>query len=153
MPTPRESLAQQQAAVVASLTSANPPPPDFDATRIALAAQTLINKRAKSVAATWPTLPQSLRDQFKPLFAAYAQANAIPPEGAIADGRAFARHLLANRQLPEPAHLQLLIHETSNAFPIRLARVGASRRPVLALRIPGVGVRLISLSRTKPPPS
>ena len=152
MSSPRESLAAQQAELVASLTSGTPAPPEFDPRRIALAAQTLINKRAKSVANSWPVLAYSLGDDFKPLFTTYAKTLATPPEGEIADGRAFARHLLAHHQLPEEAHLQLLVHETSTGFPVRVARVGKSKRPVLALRIPGVGVRLVSISRTKPPP-
>jgi hypothetical protein len=132
----RQSLADQQARLVAALTAGAAPPAAFDPAQLSAAVRSLYRKRARAVAKTWPALAASLGDRFDDLFAAYAIAHPLPVDGALADGHVFADHLRRANELPDPARVELLLHQTTRGWPIRLARLRDAHRLALALRLP-----------------
>lgn len=82
------SLADQQAALVAALVGAAPPPPGFDPHRLRAARGALLRKRAGEVAAAWPLLAASLGAQWSVEFGRWAHGR--PPAGSLRDGWDFA---------------------------------------------------------------
>jgi hypothetical protein len=108
-PEARARLAVQQAALVTALMARGEPPPDFDEVRLRAAAASLARKRARAVARAWPGMAAGLGRRFARLFGAYAEEAAPPRKGGpLADGRAFARRLAAQGELPESGRLQAL---------------------------------------------
>jgi hypothetical protein len=87
----REDLAHRQAALVAALVRGAAVPDGFDQTRVRVAADALMRKRADEVAAMWPVLRAGLGPQWTNSFAAWAAGR--PPAGALRDGWDFARSL------------------------------------------------------------
>jgi hypothetical protein len=108
-PEARAQLKLQQAALVTALMAQGEPPPEFDAVRLSAAAATLVRKRARAVARAWPGMARALGRRFGRLFGSYAEAAKLPRVGGpLADGRAFARWLAAQGELPEACRLQAL---------------------------------------------
>jgi len=85
------SLAERQAALVASLVAGGSPPTGFDAARVDAVREQLLRKRAGEVAAAWPALAASLGDAWYATFRAWADGR--PPRGSLRDGWDFARSL------------------------------------------------------------
>jgi hypothetical protein len=143
----RQSLADQQSGLIDALAAAGPPPAGFDAARVGLAAQTLVNKRARSVAKAWPALARALDGEFESRFARYAADHPLPPGGALDDGQEFAEHLLATGEIPDVAHLELLFHRSARGFPARFARLCQSGRIVVVFRTLWRRICCISVGR------
>jgi hypothetical protein len=130
-PEDRAQLAEQQAALVRALAGQEAAPSGFDAEHVAIAAASLLAKRARGVEKGWPELTASLGPRFRAIFAEYAKGQPMPPDGT--DGRRFARHVLRRGQLSDAGRVQLLLAEMDRR-PIGIARLPVSRNLVLALR-------------------
>src|SRR5262245_7539738 len=103
----REALATRQADLVSSLMRRASAPPGFDRERLHAAADLLARKRSRAVIRAWPHLARGLGDRFDPLFARFAaEVGMVKNGGALADGRAFARHMDALGELPPEGRLQ-----------------------------------------------
>jgi hypothetical protein len=160
----RARLGAQQETLVTALMSQGELPAGFDAVRLRAAALSLGRKRARVVARAWPALAQVLGRRFDSLFAAYAEAVPVPCEhGPLADGRAFARWLSAQGELPEAGRLQALavdLRYTSHPeglVPRRwptwgIAWLHSSRRLVVAGWLPWLGECWLSLPLGRRPP-
>jgi hypothetical protein len=153
----RARLAAQQAALVTALMARGEPPAGFDAARLRAAAASLARKRARAAARAWPGLAQALGPRFGGLFAAYAEAVTLPHQGGpLADGRAFAGWLAARGELPEAARLQAMAVDLHYAATrtglvprrrptVRVAWLRRSRRLIVAVRLPWLGERWLSI--------
>jgi hypothetical protein len=147
----RAELGRLQAALVDTLAGAAPPPAGFDPVRLQAAARSLAAKRRRAVARAWPNLTAALGDRFGGRFASFAAQTPLPRwGGALADGHAFARWLLARQGLPEAGRLELLAVDlryrtrADGLVPrrgpsVRIALLRRPRRLVVALRWPGLG--------------
>jgi hypothetical protein len=93
-----QTLASQQAALVAALVGGGPDPPGFDKTRLKATREALVRKRAGDVAAIWPRLAAAFGAQWTVRFAQWAAAR--PPAGALRDGFDLARALAEAGELP-----------------------------------------------------
>lgn len=153
----RERLAAAQAGLVRALVGGAPPPAGFDAHRIEVAAAALMRKRARQVRRAWPALAASLAPTFDDRFATFA-ADHPPPltGGGVADGLALAGVLAAEGALHgEAAVERLLMRARWRATPVgAVARrrpfagvvaAGPPRRLVVAVRVPGLGPRHVTL--------
>jgi hypothetical protein len=103
------SLADRQAALVASLVSGTPAPAGFDSSRLAAARDALLRKRAGEVATSWPLLAAAYGPQWTVRFAEWAAGRS--PAGAFRDGFDFARSLAAHGDLPDLAARELAERE------------------------------------------
>jgi len=162
----RAGLAARQAELLRALLGETPAPAGFDADRVRATAGVLARKRARAAARAWPALAAALGYRFERLFAAFADANPLPAEGApLADGRAFARCLAAAGELPDEGRLEALavdLHYRTTPGGLRprrgsackLALLRRPRRLVVALRLPWLGERWLTvplgLRRGKP---
>ncbi len=147
----RIQIAQQQTALVRALSGLGPPPQEFDADDLSIAATALAQKRLREVARAWPNLAASLGDLFATQFRLFAATTPIPHEGGpLADGFAFAQHLHSSGQLPDAGHDELIatalrFRPTSHGLTARrgpFIQIRLSRRPfcfVFAARVPLVG--------------
>jgi hypothetical protein len=95
----RQELLEQQHALARALVGVVGAPAGFDAARVKLASNALRNKRWRSAAKAWPGLKQKLRDDFVPLFAAYARVAPVPAT-PLDDAVGFARYLHKQGKLP-----------------------------------------------------
>lgn len=153
MPTTKkfEEIARQQEDLVRSLAGKGPALPGMDLARLEATRQSLIRKRARAAARTYPQMAAALGADFSILFSHFAAEVPLPPEGgALADGRAFAEHLRIRNQLPEAAreeilHVDLRWRMTKTGlkrrrgFFFRLARLTHPRSLVLAIHLPFLG--------------
>lgn len=121
------TLAEQQAALLAALTTDAPAPAGFDADRLHAAADALAFKRARAVLQAWPALRPAFGETYRASFAAYAKVYPIPPLGGpLADGRAFLRNFASRVRLTDAARLHLLVIDSR----FRSTRAGLVRRRV-----------------------
>lgn len=135
------NLAAEQAALVASLVGTAAVPMGFDTHAIHLARQSLVRKRCRAVAKTWPVLASSLKAEFSTIFTRFAAQHALPASGgAFADGYFFTRWLLQQHQLPEPAFIEWF--SVTLRFKATTDGVQLRRWPSLLLRIKGKPFRL-----------
>ncbi len=158
-PEVRADLARQQALLVEALVSGGERPVGFDAARLELAARSLLNKRLRETARAWPALVRCLSDGYAERFRAYAGGTPPPTEGGpLADGRAFAR-TLPPALVDDEARAEVLLvdlnwRRTANGLRPRrgvtLKAAWLRRRLVLGVRLPRLGVRLVSLGFTSP---
>jgi hypothetical protein len=146
----RERLARAQEELVRALGTGAAPPAGFDAERLRVAAQALVDKRRRLVERRWPTLASALGADFAPRFEAWAREHPMTVEPSpLADGRRFAESLRVAGLLP-PTLTDLLQdfdlrwRLTDEGEPLSrrgltlsLARVGPRRRLRLAVRLPG----------------
>lgn len=140
----RDNLAEMQAKLMAALTACEGSPAGFDEERIRLTARTLLVKRRQAITKTWPVLLDVLGDELKAMFAEYAQLRPMPAAGHVADGRAFAEHLLLTHRLPDAGCIVLLLARARTGWPVRWLRLRQKRRWAVAVRIRG-RVRWIGL--------
>lgn len=149
----RSRLATQQAELVSALMANGTIPCGFDAARLQVAAESLRRKRCRAVARAWPAVARSLGEEYRELFAAYADTKPLPQRaGPLADGRGFAHWLSGRGLLPEAARVQALAVDLEFAsteaglvprrgVTIKAAWLRQPRRLVLAVRLPWLGER------------
>ncbi|WP_051133578.1 hypothetical protein [Nocardia paucivorans] len=82
-------LREQQAALVRALVRGDPVPPGFDRAAVAAAAEVLLRKRAREIAAHHPTLAHAAGPDFLDRFVEWARHR--PKTGVTADAIRFAR--------------------------------------------------------------
>ena len=128
------TLAERQAALVATLVAGAPDPPGFDPTRLAAARRALLRKRAGEAAKHWPVLAASLGPRWSAAFA--AQHAGREPGGALRDGWDVARALRA--ELTADAARELRDREArwryAGVRPPRPRRLRAALRTLAARR-------------------
>ncbi|MDG4788535.1 hypothetical protein O7626_21790 [Micromonospora sp. WMMD1102] len=135
------TLADRQAALVASLVAGAPLPPGFDARRVGVARSALLHKRSTEVARQWPLLAAGHGRNWRSVFAAWAADR--PTSGSVRDGWDLARLLAAGRTLPAPAAEELAVREAGWRYdgrtPPRRRRLPALRRAgnVLVVQVAG----------------
>ena len=123
-------LAAQQEALVRAIAAGGPPPPGFDADRVAAAARSILYKRAGDVARAWPALAESYGPRWKETYAAWAEGR--PTNGSIRDAWDFAREHAA--ELSAEAARELALTEARWSYDGK----GAPRRRRAAVRrVPG----------------
>ncbi|MBF9130964.1 hypothetical protein I0C86_18650 [Plantactinospora sp. S1510] len=103
------TLAERQAALVATLTAGAPVPPGFDARLVEVARSALLRKRAGDVARHWPLLAAGLGERWLAVFARWAATR--PTQGSLRDGWDLARGLAGEGPLPAPAAEELAVRE------------------------------------------
>lgn len=155
----RQRLAAQQAELMRALCGRDAAPPDFDAERVAVAADSLIRKRVRTVQQTWPRLTAALGERFAALFAPYAHTTSMPRLGGpLADGLRFADFLAEIGDLPDaalPEYLSVQVHYRTvpdGLVPrrgpcLRMMPLREARRLLVMMRWPGLGVWWIRLPR------
>ena len=158
----RERLARRQAEFVTAMLAVDGRAPEsFDPANWQVAATALATKRRRSAARAWPALVESLGDEFEQLWTGFAAAHDLPSSGGpLADGFLFAKWLMSHRPLSDKARRELLSVELQHQPcaeglkprrrpTVRVVRLSASRRWVLAARLPWLGPRWweFSLSR------
>jgi hypothetical protein len=153
----RAELAARQADLVRALVGVGAPPVGLDTARLQAARVALAGKRCREAAQSWPALSRALEERFADQFAEFAAQTPLPGRGGpLADGRAFARHLAAHRELPDAARLEVLVVDLrfvsipAGLLPRRGVVVKAtflrqSRRLVLAVRLPLLGEKWLSV--------
>ena len=102
-------------------------------------------QRREAVAQRFPSIPQMLGSRFNSLFAAYAAKESAPQGDVKRDMRGFVRHLRIKGRMPDRLTVTLL-GEAMSAWPMRIARLREKRGVALAVRFPGMGVKVWSLS-------
>jgi hypothetical protein len=108
------SLAERQAALVAALTAGAAVPPGFDDRLIEVARVALLRKRAGEVARQWPELVRASGDQWWAQWSAWATTR--PTQGSLRDGWDLARELVARRELPAAAGVELAAREAALVY-------------------------------------
>ena len=130
----RERLAEQQRLLVECLTGGSTAPKGFDARQVATAAHSLLRKRARGVARTWPALARSLGDEFGDQFAGYAMTHDQPAAGYQLDGEQFVLWLSRQVTLSNDARIEWLRRGAMRGWPVKISR-GTGGGWILALRI------------------
>ena len=105
------SLADQQAALVAALTSGAPVPPGFDTRLVEVARVALLRKRAGDVARHWPALAAALGTGWMREWSSFAATR--PTRGSLRDGWDLARDLQSRGALPPSAAVELATREAA----------------------------------------
>ncbi|MGW0183516.1 hypothetical protein [Nocardia sp. NPDC003345] len=82
-------LASRQAALVRALVTGATVPPGFDVCAVRAAADAVLHKRAREVAARYPGLEHAAGPDFTERYVAWARTR--PKRGTAADARRFAR--------------------------------------------------------------
>ena len=153
----RKKLAAAQLELVRALVGRESATAEFDSSRIQATANTLMLKRARSVAHAWPELARSLGAAFDERFALYGESHPTAQEGSpLADGRAFPRSLRREGALADGALLETLRFDLR--YRVRGEKViarrgfsfvaGALKQPlrfVVALRLPLLGERWLNI--------
>ena len=140
----RDAVAAEQRALLAALAGGGPVPAGFDADRIALSGRTLLAKRRRNVARRWPAL--AAVPDFPTRFDAYAAAHPLPATGGpTADGLAFRAHL--GRPGLTDAAITEATADGAARRGVAVGRLPGRCRFVVAVRLPGGGVRLIRVGR------
>lgn len=152
----RSRYGEQQAAFLNALRTGESPPPGFAADNLAAASQSLIRKRARQVAESWPAVAHALGADYASAFERFARGTPPPAEGeGAADGFAFACGL-DQTMLTDEARAELLlaravfIHDRGS---VRLrhspfaaaARLQEPRRLLLVMNLPIVGPRHVTI--------
>lgn len=158
MPTDaRQRLAEAQTKLVRALVGYADAPTAFDAARLRVTADTLLMKRARTVAHAWPQLARALGPIFGARFAAYARLRAMPESGPLVDGRAFARMLERAGELTDEARCEMLAFDaryklcgqrraTRRWLAFGATWLKSSARLVIVIRLPLVGERWLNLA-------
>ena len=140
----RERLAAEQAGLVQALVAGAAVPQGFDEEQVRLAARSLINKRLREVALTWPALARCLGKTFQSRFTTFAESNPPPVDGGpLADGRTFAATVSVS-DLDDEARLGLMqVDLRHRRLPVRARWLPGARRVVIGVRLPRLGVRVM----------
>jgi hypothetical protein len=142
----RERLAAEQAGLVRALVGGAETPAGFDEEQVQLAARSLVNKRLREVARAWPALAKCLGENFRKRFTTFAESNPPPADGGpLVDGRAFVATLLAS-ELDDDARLELIrVDLHCRWLPLRIGWLPGARRLVMGVRLPWLGVQVVSV--------
>ncbi len=142
----RTQLAQQQGDLVRALLGQGELPAGFDVARVQLAARSLVNKRIREVARVWPALSRCLGDRFAERFKAFAQRTTPPSKGGpMADGRAFLA-TLREEDLDDEARMEVLSRDLGRwSMGMKTKWLPGARRLVLGVRLPWLGMRMVSV--------
>jgi hypothetical protein len=138
----RETLARQQAALVAALHQTAPPPDGFTPAHVQTAAESLARKRSRSVQKSWPATAAALGETFDSHFSSYCAHHPSPPESPYEDGVQFTQWLQERRLLPPEARQELTRHRVHRDG---LPRLLYSRRALTLLFRTGKSVRSIRI--------
>ena len=152
----RQRLADAQSELVRALVCNQNAPTAFDAARVRVTADTLLRKRARAVAHTWPNLARALGPRFDDRFMAYARRTATPGGGPMVDGRRFARALERAGELPDEARMETLAFDARyefdesritarRRFAFGATRLQSSARLLIVIRLPLIGERWLNL--------
>jgi hypothetical protein len=140
----RERLAAGQTALIDALAGYAVPPPGFDVSRVELAGQTLLSKRAKSIAKLWPNLAIALEADFSSLFNEFALHHPVDPNGPASEAFAFARWLDARRSLPPSASAEFVEAQLRRGPPIALRMRRSDGGFIVGVRLPLLGSRVLT---------
>jgi hypothetical protein len=146
----RERYAAQQAELLRALRDPGCSPDGFVAADLAAASSSLVRKRARQVAASWPALAHTLADDYLSRFAHFARTTPPPAGGeGLGDGLAFATTLddldASDEVRAEIALARGLFKlRKGTAAPRRGPYIGATRlgdpdRILLVTHLPGLG--------------
>jgi hypothetical protein len=146
----RARIATEQESLVNALVKSSPPPGGFDSSALQATATSLVRKRMRAVARTWPVLAEWLGPRLVELFEAYAQSEPLPLGGSLADGRTFVRWLAAQSELPEACWLEAMVVDlryrtTANGLVLRrwpsfrVVWLPESRRHIIGVWLPVLG--------------
>src|ERR1051325_799046 len=151
MPTDaRQRLADAQTELVRALVCNQNAPMAFDAARVRVTADTLLRKRARTVAHAWPKLARALGPLFDDRFVDYARRTATPDGGPLVDGRMFARALERAGELPDAARMETLAFDARykldgnritarRRFAFGAMRLRSSARLIIVIGLPVIG--------------
>ena len=157
MPADRAGYEARQAALLSALQRRAADPPGFDVGDLEAASLSLLRKRARVVAASWPALTNALGDQFVPEFARYIRTSPIQAaDDGLADGFAFASSLSAD-MLDDHARTEMLlaggwlrIHDRApvprRGVSIRALRLREPSRVLIILHLPILGRRHLTVA-------
>jgi hypothetical protein len=146
--TARQRLAFEQARLLGALTAGAAAPAGFDHERVAAAAESLLSKRAGTVARVWPRLAQAMKGEFAASFASYARAHPLAGEySALIDGRAFIEWLAREGRLNDEGRVEAFAFDaryrisggriTPRRGPfLRARRLNETRRLLVVIRLP-----------------
>jgi hypothetical protein len=152
----REALQEQQFAVVEALTKTGRPPDGFNARKFQVAADSLLHKRARSLARAWPALARFLGSEFMDRFRAYASQVTSPPRGGpVVDGRQFAAFLSSRKMATPELREAMLLFDARYRIRSGLARerrlaikfttLRSPIRLILVIKVPVAGVRIFTV--------
>jgi hypothetical protein len=144
-----DRLAADYAAVALAVTGAGDVLDGFDAARVAVTRDALMNKRVRAVARAWPGLARELGDEFSARFAAFARSTPLPSSGGpLADGRAFAQTLEQRGELRDAGRREALavdlryravpggLTPRGRGLVVRTTLLRSPRRLLIAVRFP-----------------
>lgn len=97
----RAELSRRQTELVRALVVGGPIPTGFDATRVRVAAEALLRKRAGEVAWRMPQIRARLGDRFTDLFVEWARGR--PRLGSAVEAEQFMAHLVERGEIAGPA--------------------------------------------------
>jgi hypothetical protein len=147
----RHELARAQAALVASLKTGAPPPPNFAADQLDVAGESLLKKRRRSLEKMWPTIATVLAESYASQFRAFARDFPFAdPDDTRSDGARFARWLLEHANLSRQAQTAAATILLRHGFPLRVIRQKLGGL-LLMLRIPHKGAIVLQLRRNQSP--
>jgi hypothetical protein len=129
----RAEYEARQAALLRALHSGQPDLDGFDSDDVAAASRSLLLKRMRAAAGSWPALANSLGPAFADQFERFARTTPPPRVGdGLADGLAFAT-TLDRHALTAHARAELLL--ARGLFGVRNGRVIPRRWPFLAVAV------------------
>ena len=146
----------QQAALLRALQGRDAILNGFETEDLAAASESLLRKRARAVADSWPALTHALGGEFLTEFERFARATPPPREGeGIADGFLFATSLDPN-VLAEDARVEILL--ARGVFKLRpdgcqprhglflsTALLNEPRRLLIVIHLPRLGRRHVAV--------
>ena len=141
----RQALAQQQAQLVRALKTGEAGA-RFDDARLSTAAESLLNKRTRSIEKMWPTVAELMNGDVNRRVREYAHEHPFAPDGPE-DGFRFARWLLCRHDISDDIRIAALVGLTQQGFPVRVSHLYLSRGLVMAWRSPWGRVRVLRFRR------
>jgi hypothetical protein len=137
----REDYGARQAELLAALRDPEKRPRGFEADDLTAASGSLVRKRARQVAASWPALAHELGEDYLTAFARFVRTTPPPVVGeGLADGLAFASSL---RELELTDHVRAEILLARGALKrglyLGVARLHDPHRILVVVRVPRLG--------------
>ena len=129
----RRQLADQQAQLVRALKTGQIDSELFASPGLSLAAQSLLNKRFRSIEKMWPEIAAVMKEQWRGCLRQYADQFPFADDGPD-DGRRFMRWLVRQPQISDEARVVALAALVRRGWPIRVVMLRASRSMMLAWR-------------------
>jgi hypothetical protein len=109
---PSRTLRKQQADLGGALQGRVQIPPEFDKTKVAAAAQSLLRKRGGEIKLAWPELAKHLGKRFSNLFATFVATRNPPQPNPVIDGYEFTVWLSSRERLPAEVILAVRRYES-----------------------------------------